>query len=231
MTEETRREAEIAESVGAGDGAHPLVSMPRTTAGLRLEQITRRHDDDLQRLHEDESIARWYAGVWSHEQARDFAMACRQSWARDGIGKWIAYDRGDDELVGRGGPSKLSDDGPLFEPISRLVDPAWGQHRLEVGWAVRSSRQGCGHAQEIGQEAFAVARQMYPSPWIVSFTEVHNSASRAVAKALGMSLVGRVTGPGLIEGSTRVHIEALFAVYATRVRSDESFTLTEDRGE
>ena len=51
---------------------------------------------------------------------------------------------------------------------------------------------------------------------VVSFTEVHNHASRAVMERLGMTFVKIIYERGLIEGHDGIHDGAPFALYRLR---------------
>jgi RimJ/RimL family protein N-acetyltransferase len=121
-----------------------------------------------------------------------------ERWRVDGVGKWMARDRSDGSLVGRGGFTRF-----------QLADEAV----LELGWAVRDARTGRGYATELGRAALAWAREHYPESPVVSFTEVHNRASRAVMERLAMRPAGIIRLPGLVEGKTGVHPDAPFALY------------------
>src|SRR4051794_39849855 len=116
----------------------------RLTDRLRLEPVGPQSADALVALHEDPGIAVWYAGPWSRQQAVSWGEAMAAQWAGEGVGKWLAYQRTDGSLVGRGGLSVVS----LF-----------GQRRLEVGWAVRQELWGRGFASEIGRAALKLAFQ------------------------------------------------------------------------
>jgi RimJ/RimL family protein N-acetyltransferase len=50
----------------------------------------------------------------------------------------------------------------------------------------------------------------------VSFTQVHNVRSRAVMQHLGMSFVGEIRAPGLVDGEEGIDDEARFALYSAR---------------
>lgn len=64
-----------------------------------------------------------------------------ERWRRHGVGKWIAYDRASEALVGRGGPS--------------ITDVLGGQ-QAEIGWAVRQQFWGRGYATDTGAAALAL---------------------------------------------------------------------------
>ena len=66
-------------------------------------------------------------------------------WAADGAGKWVAYDLGTGELVGRGGLSPLGPENAVTGRIASLFSgDAWLADRLELGWTVRSELWGRG---------------------------------------------------------------------------------------
>lgn len=126
-----------------------------------------------------------------------------ESWAVDGIGKWIAYDRGSGALVGRGGASRTM---------------ITGTESIEVGWAIRHALWGRGYATEIGAAGLRFVDDVLGSEKVVSFTEVHNTRSRAVMERLGMSFVSEIQAPGLVEGEEGIRNDARFALY-TLIRS------------
>jgi len=175
---------------------------------LRLVPIGARHASELWELHQDEGIARWYAGRWSMEQARRFAEAMERSWRDLGFGKWLAYDSSTGALLGRGGLS------------SAVVE---GAERVEVGWALRQEVWGRGYATEIGRAGLDLAFSVLGVDQVVSFTEVHNARSRVVMERLGMRYARQIRRPGLIAGSSEVHQVAPFALYRiTRSAYDAS---------
>ncbi len=146
--------------------------MVRLTERLRLEPIGARHADDLFRLHEDPAINEWWDTRWSREDAAAEAARFAAGWANDGVSKWMAYDRLDGTLIGRGGLTRMRLDGA---------------DRLEVGWAVLGRFWGRGYATEIGVESLSFARHDLHADEVVAFTEPHNTRSRAVMDRLAMS--------------------------------------------
>jgi RimJ/RimL family protein N-acetyltransferase len=160
-------------------------------------------------------VAHWYAESWSREKARGRAADYARAWESDGVAKWMAYDRTSGEAVGRGGLSRMAAEDDLTRQISALLpDGRWSEHRLELGWALRSEFHGQGLATEIGRAGLAFAFGDLGADVVVAFTERHNHASRAVMERLAMRPVGEITGPGLVEGRDGVHDGARFAVYA-----------------
>lgn len=170
----------------------------RLTQRLRLEPIGADSADVLVELHRDPGIAEWYGGPWQGPHACSWAAATAEQWARHDIGKWLAYDRADCELVGRGGLSVVT---------------LLGEPRVEVGWAVRQHLWGRGYGTEIGRAALEVAFDLRGVEEVVAFTEVHNTSSRRVMERLGMTYVQQIRRPGLVAGSVGVREDAPFALY------------------
>ena len=152
----------------------------RLTERLRLEPVGREHADDLWRLHRDDGVAAWHEGVWSRDDAARYAASCEQAWTT-GPSKWIAYDRVDGGLVGRGGVTRA------------LVD---GAMQLEVGWTLLEARWGRGYATEIGRAGLAFAFDELDAEEVVAFTEPDNVRSRAVMQRLGMGDPREITHRG-----------------------------------
>jgi RimJ/RimL family protein N-acetyltransferase len=152
----------------------------RLTARLRLEAISRDHADDLWHLHQDEGVAAYW-GAWSREDAIRFASSCEEAWVSQGVSKWIAFDRIDSSVVGRGGLSRA------------LVD---GELRVEVGWTVREELWGRGFATEIGLAGLTFAFDELDIDEVVAYTETTNVGSRAVMERLGMTYQRQITHQG-----------------------------------
>ena len=170
---------------------------PVVTARLVLTPIGPDDIDDLVLLYSDPLVGHW-TGPWTREGVEAWASDMAARWTDDGIGKWMARDRVDGSLIGRGGFTRFDLDG---EPV------------LELGWAVRDARTGEGYATELGRAALAWAVAHRPDLPVVAFTEVHNRASRTVMERLGMRSAGIIRRTGLIEGRTGVHPDAPFALY------------------
>jgi RimJ/RimL family protein N-acetyltransferase len=144
----------------------------RVTPRLRLSPLGPWHAGDLWRLHYDEAVAAWYPGRLTVSAAQARAGQEATAWERDGMGKWMAYDRADGSLVGRGGVS-----------VARID----GQDRVEVGWTVRSAAWGHGYATEIGAAGLRFAFEELGAAEVVAYTVPGNTRSRAVMERLGMS--------------------------------------------
>jgi RimJ/RimL family protein N-acetyltransferase len=137
------------------------------------------------------------------------------SWEKDGVSKWMAYERKGDRLAGRGGLSRLAPDRPVTQRIADVLEDHgdWLADRLELGWALRTESRGQGYATEIGRAGLEFAFGTLGAREVVAFTERHNLASRAVMQRLGMTLAGEFTAEGLVEGVPQVQPDAPFALY------------------
>jgi RimJ/RimL family protein N-acetyltransferase len=170
---------------------------PVLTERLVLTPISVEHVDELRLLYGDPQVRRW-TGPWTPDSVEAWARDTAARWAGDGVGKWMAHDRSDGTLVGRGGLSRTT--------IS-------GETVLEVGWVVRDALTGRGYATEIGRAALGWAATFFPELPIVAFTEVHNLASVAVMRRLGLRDSGLIYREGLVAGQPGLHPEAPFAFY------------------
>lgn len=153
----------------------------RYTERLCLLPIGREQTDELYRLHQGPGIARWYGGAWTPEQVNRRATAMERAWLFEGVDKWLAYDRVDGRLIGRGGLSYAEIDG---------------ERRLEVGWALRERFWGQGYASEIGRAGLAFAFNELDAVEVVSFTETKNERCRAVMRRLGFRYVREIRHRG-----------------------------------
>jgi RimJ/RimL family protein N-acetyltransferase len=153
----------------------------RLTERLRLEPVGPEHARDLYRLHQDDGVAAWQGSRLTAQAADRWAQRGQRGWEREGVDKWMAYDRATGELVGRGGVSRSELDG---------------QSRLEISWTVRSDRWGRGYATEIGRAALAFAFGELGSEAVIALTEPHNRRSLAVMDRLGMGYVRELIRDG-----------------------------------
>lgn len=241
--------------VGRTDGDRRLLEIVahavrmRMTERLRLvpiggpAEVLGGHGADLERLHADPWVAEWYAETLSAEAAVARAGEVRAAWDRDGVNKWMAYERtgggvaGGDlvggglvggelaggRLVGRGGLSRMGGDSAATRQIAALVGPEWAADRLELGWALVESARGRGYATEIGAAGLEFAFDGLGAQAVVAYTERHNRASRAVMERLGMTFAGEITAEGLVEGTDGVQPAAPFAVHVA-ARADQKRT-------
>ncbi|SDS56849.1 Protein N-acetyltransferase, RimJ/RimL family [Friedmanniella luteola] len=176
--------------------AHPRTD-PIQTPRLVLSPVGSEDVDDLVLLYADPRVASW-TGPWTPTSVAAWTHEMAARWTTDGVGKWMARNRADGSLVGRGGFTR-------FDLAGEAV--------LELGWVIRDALTGRGYATEVGRAALAWADEHEAGTPVVAFTEVHNHASRAVMRRLGMRPARLIRREGLIEGRPGLHPDAPFALY------------------
>jgi RimJ/RimL family protein N-acetyltransferase len=186
------------------------------TDRLVLVPIGLEHAADLCRLRQDPWVAHWYGGTWTHDEAAAYASSCAEAWIRDGVSKWMAYEKSSGSLVGRGGMARLAVNASSTTQIDALLDdPQWRGDRLELGWAILGDFRKQGMATEVGRAALSFATDHMGASRVIAYTERHNLASRRVMEKLGLSLAGEIRARGLVEGQDEEQDDAQFVVYAT----------------
>jgi RimJ/RimL family protein N-acetyltransferase len=162
----------------------------------------------LPRNSDDDEVSYWYGNERpSLQQAERRARFMGDSWRFHGVHKWMAYDGGSGEVVGRGGLSRapMDDDwGQVyaFLPAEPWVRVAHAIRRtivahanwVEIGWAIRREFWGRGYAAEIGRAGLTFAFDVLEVQAVVSCTVRHNVRSRAVMKRIGMRYAGSSGG-------------------------------------
>lgn len=135
-------------------GLHAIVSNPDVW----------RHFPSMRHTAPDQtarSVGNWLAG-----------------WQRDGLGTWVARERGTTSIVGYGG-------------CSMLRGEVWN-----LGYRFAVASQGRGHATELARAAMRRAAARSAETPIVAYLLENNLASAAVAKKLGMTLAHRAPDAG-----------------------------------
>ncbi|GAA4541491.1 hypothetical protein GCM10023175_15480 [Pseudonocardia xishanensis] len=199
----------------------------RLTSRLRLDPVTKSHADDLWLVHSDDEVWPWYsAHKPTRGQIERRAALMDESWRLHGVHKWIAYQRDDGQVVGRGGLSRTAADADWGQIYEFLPDEPWTREAhdapfpftahanwLEIGWAVRHEFRGLGYASEIGRAGLAFAFTVLGANAVVSCTLRHNAPSRAVMERIGMRYAGEIKSRGLINGATREQDDAPYVVH------------------
>lgn len=198
----------------------------RLTRRLRLEPAGPANAADLWLVHNDDEVWPWYDDDKpSLREAEQTAAFMGASWRSHGVHKWIAYDRMNGEVVGRGGLSRtpVDDDwGQIyaFLPAEPWVRAAYEIRRpftahanwVEIGWALRGDFWGRGYASEIGRAGLAFAFDVLGVEAVVSCTVRHNARSRAVMERIGMRYAGEIRSRGMVEGAAGEQDDAPYAV-------------------
>ncbi|MCO8269562.1 GNAT family N-acetyltransferase [Actinoplanes sp. TRM 88003] len=155
---------------------------------------------DLWSVLSDDAVWPWYHREKpTYDQVEGSARAIGEGWRRDGVHKWIAYDRGSGELVGRGGLSRPPLDDDWGQLRAFLPDESWARDHsgwYELGWALRGNCRGRGYATEIGRAGLAYAFGELDAQAVASCTRRDNASSRAVMARLGMRPAGEIVSDG-----------------------------------
>nr|WP_221377420.1 GNAT family N-acetyltransferase [Actinoplanes polyasparticus] len=171
------------------------------TDRLRLEPVGAGNARDLWLVLSDDAVWPSYGRVKpAYEQVEQSARDMGEAWRRQGVHKWIAYDRRSGEVVGRGGLSRPPVDADWGQLYTFLPDEPWVRaahlgahaHWYELGWALREKHRGRGYATEIGRAGLAHAFDVLDAQAVVSCTLRHNTNSRAVMERLGLRYAGEI---------------------------------------
>jgi RimJ/RimL family protein N-acetyltransferase len=165
--------------------------MPETLLTERLELAPWSSEDAemLVALAATPAVTRYIGDgrPWSELRARDVAASADAHWGRHGFGWRVVRERDQGPDTRPTGLIALNFAGP-----GAGVDP----REYEIGWWLNPSVWGRGLAREgataVRDEAFG----RVGAPSIVARIQPENSASLAVAQALGLEPDGRSTGRG-----------------------------------
>lgn len=115
----------------------------------------------------------------SDEEVITRAGSFGEQWRTMGVSKWLAYEKASNNLIGRGGLSRVTVEG---------------REQLELGWALLGAHWGHGYATEIGKAGLDFAFDRLDADEVIAFTEARNYRSRAVMERLGMSYSHEMIG-------------------------------------
>ena len=148
-------------------------AFPPALEGARVRLRAHRDDDldDLHAVHSDPAVMRyWSTPAWTDvERTREGLAVARAGNDPDACLAWAIAGRGDDRLIG----------GVTVFRIDRA------QGRAEVGYALRSSAWGRGHAQEALRLALAYAFEALALRRIEADIDPRNLASCRLVERLG----------------------------------------------
>ncbi len=198
-----------------------------TTERLLLVPIGPDNADDFHLVHNDEAVSPWYDN-WrpSQQEAATKASEIADSWKLHDVHKWIAYNKENGTVIGRGGLSRtpINDDWRQLykllpnqdwvrEPHSNKTPFKAHKNWLETGWALRQQFWGQGYASEIGEASLKYAFETLKVKAVVSCTARHNQRSKAVMKRVGLEYQGEVKSPGIAEGEETISKDAPYSVF------------------
>jgi RimJ/RimL family protein N-acetyltransferase len=129
--------------------------------------------DDMARLLGDPEVMAFYPAPKTRAEAANWISWSERNYAELGFGLWIIETHAGEFL---------GDAGLTLQPVN-------GVRRLEVGYHVRSERQGHGFATEAATAVRNFARDHLRAPELVAIIHPENLASRRVAEKIGMAYI------------------------------------------
>lgn len=152
--------------------------LPSPTARLRFRPMSDADLDDVAALLGDPAVMTYYPAPKSRDEAQAWIDWSHRNYADHGFGLWIVETL-DGEFLG--------DCGLTWQRVNDRTE-------LEVGYHIRSDRQGLGYATEAAAACRDLARDEIGAERLVAIIHPHNDASRRVAEKLGMRHIEDDTG-------------------------------------
>ena len=148
--------------------------LPKDTPRLRFREMTPQDIDLMAGLLGDPDVMTYYPAPKTRDEAAKWIAWNEANYAKHGYGLWIVETH-DGDFLGDCGLTWQKINGESTE--------------LEVGYHVRTDRQGAGYATEAAAACRDFARDTLKSARLVAIIHPENTASRRVAEKLGMQPV------------------------------------------
>lgn len=146
--------------------------IPAPTSRLTFHQMTTNSLDDMTALLCDPDVMRYYSGPKTREQAQAWIDWNQRLYQEKGFGLWVITHRETDEFIG--------DCGLTPQEIEGTID-------IEVGYHVRTDRQGQGYATEAATACRDHARDVLGTKRLIAIVHPDNTPSQRVAEKAGLS--------------------------------------------
>jgi RimJ/RimL family protein N-acetyltransferase len=155
------------------------------TRRLRLRELTEDDLDFVAAMLDDADVMRYYPSRLDRAGALAWIERQQMRYARDGHGLWLVLDRETDEPVGQV--------GLVTHELKGLPRPRYP----EIGYLLHRPFWHRGLATEAaaGVRDYAFRVQRYDQ--VISLIRPTNEPSKAVARRLGMALIGETEFAGL----------------------------------
>ena len=151
------------------------------TSRLKLRELVPADLDFLAEMLADADVMRYYQRRLTGNLSADWIARQRERYAADGHGLWLAVDRATGHPVGQVGL------------VRQTVN---GAEECEVGYLIHRPFWRLGFASEGALVCRDYAFTSLGRPRVVSLVRPDNTASQAVARNLGMEVVGRAPHGG-----------------------------------
>jgi RimJ/RimL family protein N-acetyltransferase len=154
------------------------------TKRLRLRELTADDLDFVAAMLEHAEVMRFYPSRLDREMSLVWIERQRARYARDGHGLWLAIERETDEPVGQV--------GLVMHELKGLPRPRYA----EIGYLLHRPFWRRGFATEAAAGVRDYAFQTLGFDQVISLIRPENGPSQAVARRLGMSIIGETEFTG-----------------------------------
>ncbi|GAA1714506.1 GNAT family N-acetyltransferase [Isoptericola hypogeus] len=167
--------------------------VPDPTTRLRFREMNPADLDEMAALLGDPVVMAYYPVPKTRQEAAAWIAWSRECYTEHGHGLWL-IETYDGDFVG--------DCGLTWQQVN-------GAPRLEVGYHVRTARQGLGYATEAAAACRDFARDVLGAGELVAIVHPDNVASRRVAEKIGMRHVDDdLAGPLALRTVMGMRLEA-----------------------
>jgi RimJ/RimL family protein N-acetyltransferase len=151
------------------------------TSRLKLRELVDGDLDFLAGMLNDADVMRYYPKRLSRELSGEWIARQRERYATDGYGLWLAEDKQTGDPIGQVGL------------VRQTVN---GADECEVGYLIHRPFWRHGFATEAASACRDYAFNVLERPRVISLVRPDNTVSQAVARNLGMDVVGRAPHGG-----------------------------------
>ncbi|WP_278550565.1 GNAT family N-acetyltransferase [Cloacibacillus evryensis] len=146
------------------------------TERLIMREITEADFEAASRILGDAGVMYAWEHGFSEEEVRRWIGECIRRYKDDGFSYLAAVEKTSGEIIGFIGP---------------LVETIEGCRHFGVAYILMKERWGMGYATEGARASLACAFERLGAERVIAVIRPENSASRGVAKRLGMEIEGR----------------------------------------
>jgi len=156
--------------------------------------------DDLPFVHSmlgDPEVMRYYPRVLDRDASMAWIERQRARYADEGHGLWLLEERETGTPIGQA--------GLVMQELRAFPHPRYP----EIGWLLHRAFWKRGYATEAATRIRRYAENMLGYPEVISLVRPENEPSQAVARRIGMHVIGETifaSLPHLVFGARRAHL-------------------------
>lgn len=152
------------------------------TERLYFRQFLQKDLEGIWALDSDPEVHKYLGNqpLTSKEQIPPIIKSIQDQYERNGIGRWAAFRKEDDEFIGWSGLKYIDkeEDGIL--------------HSYDIGYRFIKEYWGMGYATESAKAGLAYGFNVMKLPLIYGIAHVDNLSSNKVLKKIGLNYVGEI---------------------------------------